>query len=342
MLLDLNTDVDAVGDGRRVDVENTGDTSAVENIPGDARALHRRHDAVLAVGARQGAFQRTAKDRVAPVRDARDFHRRPRRGKVRHIAGELAERSFNLIACGIVADISLEHDLRGGGNLEIDRFAANQLRGLAAVGAHHIPLAYPGHDRRSRQERHDGIPADHTSDRHGLFARGPLGKMRTPMLAAFDEKKRRSILVADHPPVDTDVHHPRLRISRHDAGEGMDVAAAFEVLPLGDGKFSLVDGIAAHDDLLHRPRFDDDRRDRLAVFLHHVLNEVTIGDVAGKAESKLQARLGSQTAHKNLGAPPISVALDALEQQRGPLFLEDAPGNGADLAIPVHLGGNPP
>src|SRR5204862_2185495 len=64
VLLDLDTDVDAVGDGRRVDVENTGDTGAVENIPGDARALHRRHDAVLAVGTRQGTLQRTAKDRV--------------------------------------------------------------------------------------------------------------------------------------------------------------------------------------------------------------------------------------------------------------------------------------
>src|SRR5260370_1205607 len=68
VFFDLDSDVDAIRNGGRVDVENTGNAGAVENVPGDARALHRRHDAVLAVRPWQGALQRTAEDRIAAVR----------------------------------------------------------------------------------------------------------------------------------------------------------------------------------------------------------------------------------------------------------------------------------
>src|ERR1700681_599593 len=56
MLLDLDADIDAVGDRRRVDVEDAGNAGAVQNVPGDGGALHRGHDAVLAIGAGQRAL----------------------------------------------------------------------------------------------------------------------------------------------------------------------------------------------------------------------------------------------------------------------------------------------
>src|ERR1700730_5985390 len=45
VLLDLDADIDAVGDRRRVDVEDAGNAGAVQNIPGDGGALQRGHDA---------------------------------------------------------------------------------------------------------------------------------------------------------------------------------------------------------------------------------------------------------------------------------------------------------
>src|SRR5258707_728635 len=144
VFFDLDADVDAIRNRRRIDVENTGDAGAVENVPGDARALHRRHDAVLAVRPWQGALQRTAEDRIAAVSDAGDFHRRTRRGKVGHVAGELAERTFNLVACPIVAYISLQHDLRCCGKLAVHGFATDQAARIPAGSGPHIPPAYHG------------------------------------------------------------------------------------------------------------------------------------------------------------------------------------------------------
>src|SRR3981081_4736562 len=149
VLLDLDADVDAVGDGRRADVEDAGDAGAVENVPGDAGALHRGHHAVLAVGAGQGALERAAEKRVRRVRNAGDLHGRTRRRQVGHVARELAERPFALIGRGIVADGALDDDLRRSRHLEVDRLAAHQLRRLAAVGTHHVPFAQPGGQRRS-------------------------------------------------------------------------------------------------------------------------------------------------------------------------------------------------
>src|SRR5262249_9165457 len=70
VLLDLDADVDAVGDRRGVDVEDAGDAGAVEDVPGDPRPLHRGHHAVLAVGAGQRALERAAEDRVPAGGDA--------------------------------------------------------------------------------------------------------------------------------------------------------------------------------------------------------------------------------------------------------------------------------
>ena len=89
-------------------------------------------------------------------------------GHVGDVAGELAERPLVLVGRGIVADEALDDDLGRGRHFEIDRLAAHQLGRLAAVGAHHVPLAHAGRNRRAGQERHDRIPADHARHRHGL------------------------------------------------------------------------------------------------------------------------------------------------------------------------------
>src|SRR5580704_10483366 len=141
VLLDLDADIDAVGDRRRVDVEDAGDAGAVQNIPGDGGALHRGHHAVLAVGAGQRAFQRAAEDRVAPVGDAGHLHGRPRRRQVGDVAGIFAERPFHLVARRVIADDAFDDDLGAGRYFEIDGLTAHQLRRLAAIAAHDVVFA---------------------------------------------------------------------------------------------------------------------------------------------------------------------------------------------------------
>src|SRR6202047_878953 len=68
MLLDLDADVDAIGNRRHVNIENARDARIVQNVPRNGRSLHRGHDAVLAVGAWKRALERAAEDWVAPVR----------------------------------------------------------------------------------------------------------------------------------------------------------------------------------------------------------------------------------------------------------------------------------
>src|SRR5579862_1191542 len=132
VLLDLDADIDAVGDRRRVDVEDAGNAGAVQNIPGDGGTLHRRHHAVLAVGAGQGTLQRAAEDRVAPMGDAGHLHGRPRRRQVGDVAGIFAERPFHLVGRRVVADGAFDDDLGAGRYFEIDGLTAHQLRRLAA------------------------------------------------------------------------------------------------------------------------------------------------------------------------------------------------------------------
>src|SRR5580698_672779 len=149
VLLDLDADIDAIGDRRRIDVEDAGNAGAAQNVPGDGGALHRGHDAVLAVGAGQGAFQRAAEDRFAPVCDAGHLHGRARRRQVGDVAGIFAERSFHLVGGRIIADRALDDDLGAGRHFEIDGLAAHQLRRLAAIAAHHVVFADARRQRRA-------------------------------------------------------------------------------------------------------------------------------------------------------------------------------------------------
>src|ERR1700691_4570020 len=126
--------------------------------------------------------------------------------------------------------------------------------------------------------------------------------MRPPMLAAFDEEERRSVLLADHAAIHPDIHHAGIGVFGDDGGESMDITAAFEIVPFRNRKLGLVDGVAADDDFFPRSGADRDWRNRLTVFLHHVLNEFAIGGVARKAERARKPRARAQSADAELCA----------------------------------------
>ena len=267
--------------------------------------------------------------------DAGDLHGRARRGDVGDIAGELAEGPFPLVGRRVVADDPLDHDLGRGGHLEVDGLAAHQLGGLAPVAAHDVPLADAGGDGRAGEERHDGVPADDAGDRHGLAAGGVLEEVLPPVLAALDQEERRRVRPADHAAVDAHVHHAGVRVAGDDAGKGVDVAAALEVVPPGDGELRLVDLGAAEDDVLHRSAAEDPRRHHFPVLLHHILDQLRVRGVRWEAERQGHPAPVAEAAGEEPRAAPRLVALDVLEQEGGPLLLEHAARDGADLAVPV-------
>src|SRR2546426_9315497 len=115
-----------------------------------------------------------------------------------------------------------------------------------------------------------------------------------------------------------------------------------EIVPLRDRKLRLVDGLAGDDHVLDRPGRDDPRGDRLAVRLHDVLDHLAVGRVRGESEGQRQAADTAEAAHEKLGAASGLVALDVLEEERGPLLLEHAARDRAQLAVPVHLGRDSP
>ena len=86
--------------------------------------------------------------------------------------------------------------------------------------------------------------------------------------------------------------------------EGVDVAAAFEIVPFRHRKFGLVDGLAADDDVLHRAGVDHHRRNGLAIFLHHVLDQFAVGGVVRKAEREREPRPRAEPAGEQLVQRP--------------------------------------
>src|SRR5262249_59775181 len=72
-----------------------------------------------------------------------------------------------------------------------------------------------------------------------------------------------------------------------------------------------------------------------------VLHELTVRHVLGKAEREGQAPAVTEHTGHELRAAAGAVALDVLEEQRWALLLQHAAGDGAELAVPVHLRGDP-
>src|SRR3972149_956795 len=60
--------------------------------------------------------------------------------------------------------------------------------------------------------------------------------------------------------------------------------------PREAGELGLVDGRAAHDDVLHGPGAHDPRRHRLAVLPHDVLDQLGVRDVFREPERERGAR----------------------------------------------------
>ncbi len=162
------------------------------------------------------------------------------------------------------------------------------------------------------------------------------------MLTALDQEKWRRVLLADHPAVDADVHDAGLRIAGDDARERVDVAPALEVVPARDRELGLVHVAAADDHLFHRPLGDEPRWNRLAVFLHDVLDQIAVGDVAREPERQRESIAAAEPAGQELRAAPGLVALDVLEKERRALLLQHPARDRAELAVPVDLGRDPP
>src|SRR5277367_1324441 len=93
---------------------------------------------------------------------------------------------------------------------------------------------------------------------------------------------------------------------------------------------------------LHRAAVDHHRSNGLAVFLHHMLDELAVRGIARKAERESKPRRRAESADEELAAAAAGIALDVLKEQRRSFFLEHAPCHGADFAIPIHLGRDPP
>src|SRR5260370_24474062 len=75
--------------------------------------------------------------------------------------------------------------------------------------------------------------------------------------------------------------------------------------------------------------------------MYDVLEQLAVRGVLGKGERERQPPAAAEPAREELRAARLLVALDALEEERLTLLLEDAPGDRAELAIPVDLRGDP-
>src|SRR5207247_8551337 len=115
----------------------------------------------------------------------------------------------------------------------------------------------------------------------------------------------------------------RAGIARAARGGGADVPAHFEAVPLRTWELRLVDVPPAHDDLLDGAGRHAPRRDRLAVFLHHVLHERRVRRVLPEAEGLRQPGPAAEPAREELRAAARRVPLDVLPEERGALLLED-------------------
>ena len=242
---------------------------------------------------------------------------------------------------GIGIDEALDHHLAACRHFEVDGLALHHLDRLTAVGAEHGELRHAGRQRAAAEEAHDRIPADDAGHRHLLAAVGVLGEVLAPVLAALDQERRDRVLLADHAAIDAGVLHAGVRILGHDAGVGVDVAPAFEVVPLGHRELEQVDVLALDDVLLHGPGRHHHGLDLLAVLLHHVLDDLVVRRVLGEAQREVEARARADAAAEHLAAAGVLVAFHVFEQQRRALFFQHPARDRADLAVPVHLGGDP-
>ena len=115
-------------------MERTGDRQVVVDELGDAHPDRGQEDPLgrlpqPGILGRRLADDDRRVDRVAPHRDRLDVEDREELRR-RVVAGVVTERPFARQV--VLGDVTLEHDLRVCGNLEVDRLGRNELDRLAA------------------------------------------------------------------------------------------------------------------------------------------------------------------------------------------------------------------
>ena len=111
-------------------------------------------------------------------------------------------------------------------------------------------------------------------------------------------------------------------------------------MPLRDGEIVEVDVVAGDDVLLHRAGRDPHRRDAAGERLAGGLHQLGDRRVLRQAEHHGDAGIVRQPAGEQLAAAGIVlIILDVGKQQRRPVAVaEGAPRDGAEFAVPIHLG----
>ncbi len=285
-------------------------------------------------------------DRVLAVRDRRDVEHRVVVGE-RVEPGVVAERPLAAPLVGV--DPPLEHELGAGRHLEVHGDAAHHLHRLAAHEPREQHLVDPRRQRHRRREHRRGIAAERHRD---------LGAPSLPA-RVLEDARRVVVEVPVHPRgvavVDLQAVHPAVapaarRVLGDHVGEREEAAAVLGPA-LQDWECAEVHLVALLDDLVHRPVLDDLGED--AGDLGELRQRLDLVEQRGRRlrlEEEVEAigprlpRLDLERPHHpGDGAEQVDRhghrrALDALEQQRRPLLLDDAVGDLGDLEDRRHLG----
>jgi hypothetical protein len=135
---------DAVGDKRRIDVEDAGDAGAVqEDVQGDGGFVAPRTSRCSRCKNPVACLRASHEDRIATLRNARDLH-----------GSDASERPFGLVGRRVVADGLLDDDLRARRNLEIDHLATH--------------LEFCSQERRAQRRRRPRVRGRRRSQRFEL------------------------------------------------------------------------------------------------------------------------------------------------------------------------------
>ena len=179
--------------------------------------------------------------RRLPPRDG-PGHEDVLRAPPREVARELAEGAFGLALTG--QDLALDHDLRRGGDVEIQRRAGSNLEGLAEEPTHHLELADLRGRIGERAHGHDGVEPE--GDGAGQRLAFRLGA------ALVLEHAATGVEAHPHPvpPLQLEAVialrlHARLGISRHQHAR-RDVPPGVTREVDGNGKRGQIDGVPRH------------------------------------------------------------------------------------------------
>src|SRR5215510_2900241 len=162
----------------------------------------------------------------------------------------------SLIAQIVEQDLTLDDYFGGGGNLQWNRQATNELDWLAAQCAGNRQLIPTVGNRRDSRHRHYRIGAEHDGHRKRLV--GPLAPLLPQMAIGFDQNAQR-VSIMNLIPIDTDVTNLAVGILADMATQGQ-IGSAVERVPDRYREFSQVHLIAHCYILLTHPVLDQHGR----------------------------------------------------------------------------------